>query len=122
MNNQFVGEEELKRMFTHDARGIEPDTAVQERLEYAFLLNRSSYKTTQNSFLSLFSSLFSWSHLPAKVAVVSLLLMVSLINFQPKSQQFIMPGSDTTLNSVPLRIDTSGMLPFFGDTCVNVKS
>ena len=122
MNNQIFGEEELKRMFTHDARGIEPNAAVRERLEYAYLLKSRSYKTTQNSFLGVFTWLFSWSHLPAKVAFVSLFLMISVINFQPKNQQLIMPGSDTTLNNVPLRIDTSGMFPLFADSCLNVKS
>ncbi|MFV0593903.1 MAG: hypothetical protein ACK5M7_21195 [Draconibacterium sp.] len=122
MNNQIFGEEELKRMFTHDARGLKPDAAVRQRLEYAYLLKSRNYKTSQNSFLGMFAWLFSWSHLPAKVAVASLLLMVSVVNFQPKSGQFMLPGSDTTLNNVPVRVDTSGMLPFFGDTCLNVKS
>lgn len=122
MNNNLLSEQELNRMFTVDAGHIEPDPAVRERLEYAYLIRNRTYKTAQNSFLSMFTWLFSWSHLPAKVAVVSLLLMISVMNFQPKSQQFIMPGSDTTLNNVPLKIDTSGMLPFFGDTCLNVKS
>jgi hypothetical protein len=122
MNNNLLSEQELNRMFSADAGHLEPDPAIRERLEYAYLIRNHTYKTAQNSFLSLFSWLFSWSQLPAKVAVVSLLLMISVINFQPKTQQFIMPATDSTLNNMPLRIDTSGMLPFLGDTCLNSQS
>lgn len=122
MENKQMSEQELISMFANDAKGIAPDTSVQERMEYAYLLKSSGYKTTQNSFLGMFTGLFSWSNLPAKLALASVVIVISIMNFQPKNEQLFSPGVDTTLNSVPLRIDTAGMLPFFGDTCSNGQS
>ena len=122
MENKQMSEQELISMFANDAKGIAPNTSVQERLEYAYLVKSTGYKTTQNSFLGMFTSLFSWSHLPAKLALASVVIVISIMNFQPKGEELFLPGVDTTLNSTPLRIDTAGMLPFFGDTCLSGKS
>ena len=122
MENKQMSEQELISMFANDAKGIAPATSVQERLEYAYLLKSTGYKTTQNSFLGMFTGLFSWSNLPAKLALARVVIVISIMNFQPKNEQLFSPGVDTTSNSVPLRIDTAGMLPFFGDTCSSGQS
>ena len=119
MENKHISEQELTKLFANDAKGIAPESSVQERLEYAYLVKSATYKTTQNSFLGMFTSFFSWSHLPAKLALASVVIIVSLMNIQPQSNEFLSPGVDTTLNTIPLRIDTAGMLPFFGDTCLS---
>lgn len=118
MENKHISEQELTKLFANDAKGIAPESSVQERLEYAYLVKSAAYKTTQNSFLGMFS-FFSWSNLPAKLALASVVIVVSLMNIQPKSGEFLSPGVDTTLNTIPLRIDTAGMLPFLGDTCLS---
>ena len=122
MGNNQLSEQELVNLFARDAKGIAPDASVQERLEYSYLVKSTRYKTTQNSFLEMFISLFSWSHLPAKLALASVVIVISIMNFQPKGEELFSPGVDTTLNSAPFRIDTAEMLPFFGDTCLSGKS
>jgi hypothetical protein len=119
MKNNILNEEELSRLFKQDAAGMEPDDAVRKRLEYAFMVKSREYKTTQNSFLSMFSWFFSWSNLPLKAAFVSVILLVSMLNFQPRNSELFSPANDTTLNSTPVIIDSAGMLPFFADSCLN---
>ncbi|MEN8116025.1 MAG: hypothetical protein ABFS16_03555 [Bacteroidota bacterium] len=122
MNNRMITDDELTRLFEKDATGIVPNTSVRERLEYTFMVKSSTYKTAQNSFMGMFSWIFSWSNIPLKAALVSFVLFISIMNFQPRNSQFLTPGCDTTQNNSPIRIDSAGMLPFFADTCLNAKS
>ena len=122
MKKNMITDKEITRLFEKDSNGISPDTSVQERLEYTFMVKSSNYKTAQNSFGGVFTWIFSWSDIPLKAALVSFILFLSLMNFQPNQSQHIIPDCDTTLNSIPLKIDSSGMLPFYTDTCFNTKS
>lgn len=122
MKNKIFNEKELNRLFEQDAAGITPDAAIRGRLEYTFLLKTSASKVSQNSFLGMFSWLFSWSQLPIKAAIVSVIVLVSFIKFPSVENQFLLPGQDTTYNSIPIQIDTSESSPFFADTCLTTTT
>ncbi len=122
MNTNNITDKELTRLFNEDAANHLPDEAVRERLEYAFMVKSRSYKTTQNSFVGLFAWIFSWSHLPLKATLVSVVLLFSLFNIQNVEDQMIMQQQDTTLNMMPFHIDSSETSPLFADTCFLSKS
>ena len=122
MGSNIYTDKELTRLFEKDARDLVPDAAVRQRLEYTFMLKCSGAKVKQNSFLGMFSWLFSWSHLPLKAAMVSIILVVSLLKMPNVEQQFLLPGQDTTFNTIPLLIDTSETSPFFADTCFTTNT
>lgn len=122
MENKMITDQELTRIFENDSKNLNIDSTIGERLQYTFMLKSSSYKTTQNSFAEMVAWFFSWSHVPVKMAFVSIILFLSLVNFPPTDIQFISPGQDTTLNTIPLKVDSAGMLPFYADTCVLSKS
>ncbi len=117
MQNDMISDKELSSTFNQDAANHFPDEAVRERLEYAFMVKSRSYKTTQNSFLGLFAWLFSWSNLPLKAAMVSVVLLFSLVNIKNIETPILQQMQDTTSNTMPLHIDSSQTSPFFADTC-----
>lgn len=121
MKNNIISDNEISSLFEKDAAKISPDNAIRERLEYTFMLKNSGSKVTQNSFLGIFTWLFSWSQLPAKAAFVSLILLVSLLKIPSVENQIVPPIQDTTFNAVPLHIDSSETSPFFADTCLTTK-
>jgi len=122
MNTNNITDKELTRLFNKDAANHHPEEAVRERLEYAFMVKSRNYKTTQNSFVGLFVWIFSWSHLPLKATLVSVVLLLSLFNIQNVEDQMIMQQQDTTLNMMPFHIDSSETSPLFADTCFLSKS
>ena len=122
MKDKMLTDQELIHFFFFFSKSITPDSSVQERLNYTFMVKSSAYKTAQNSFTGMFSWLFSWSNVPVKAALVSIVLFLSIVNFQSNESQFIAPGCDTTINTIPLKVDSVGMLPFYADSCLNTKS
>ena len=118
----MISDKEITRLFEIDSNGISPESAVKERLEYTFMVKSSSYKTAQNSFIGLFTWIFSWSNIPVKAALVSFIMLLSLMNFQSNQSHYTAPECDTIFNNIPLIIDSAGMLPFSADTCLNTKS
>ncbi len=122
MEYNTISDKELSRLFNEDAANHLPDEAIRERLEYSFMVKSRSYKTTQNSFVGLFAWIFSWSHLPMKAAMVSIVLLFSLFNIRNVENQMIQQQQDTTLNMVPFHIDSSETSPLFADTCFLSKS
>jgi len=117
MKNDMISDKELSSIFNQDAANRFPDEAVRERLEYAFMVKSRNYKTTQNSILGLFAWLFSWSNLPLKAAMVSVVLLFSLVNIKNVETPILQQMQDTTSNTMPLHIDSSQTSPFFADTC-----
>lgn len=117
MKNDMISDKELSSIFNQDAANHFPDEAVRERLEYAFMVKSRGYKTTQNSFLGLFAWLFSWSNLPLKAAMVSVVLLFSLVNIKNVETPILQQMQDTTLKMMPFHIDSSRTSPFFADTC-----
>jgi hypothetical protein len=118
MNNRILSDQELAKMFEKDVAHLLPDAALRGKLEYAYLVKSRNYKTVQNSFAGVFTWLFSWTSLPAKVALVSIVLLVSIMNFQPRTGSIHATVADSTLTNMTMRIDTAGMLPFFADSCL----
>lgn len=118
MENRLLTEQELQHLFENDSKNIQPDSSVEERVKYAFLVQSSKYKVAQNSFSGAFSWFFSFSDLPLKAALVSMLFLVSILNFPPTGNQVLSPVADTTQSTLPLKVDSAGMLPFFADTCI----
>lgn len=121
MEKEILTEKEIIGFFEKDSENIVPDPMVSKRLTYTFLVKSAQYKTTQNSFAGMFHWFFSWTNMPAKAALVSLVLFLSLINFQPSENQFFGPIQDTTLNTIPLKVDSASMLPYVADTCIFSK-
>ncbi len=117
MKNNMISDKELSSIFSQDAANRFPDEAVRDRLEYAFMVKSRGYKTTQNSFLGLFAWLFSWSNLPLKAAMVSVVLLFSLVNIKNVETPILQQMQDTTLNTIPFHIDSSQTSPHFADTC-----
>lgn len=122
MNNNILHDKEIAGLFEKDANGFAPDAAIRERLEYTFMLKSSSSEVKQNSFLGMFSWLLSWSHLPLKAAMVSVVLLFSLLNIPTVENDFLIPGQDSTYNAIPFLIDSSETSPFFADTCMTTKA
>ena len=122
MENNILNDKELAGLFEKDANGVVPDSAVGKRLAYTFMLKSSGVKVKQNSFLGMFTWFFSWSHLPAKAALVSLILLVPLFKIPNVESPFLLPGQDTTYNAIPFHIDSSETSPFFADTCLTLKT
>ncbi len=118
----MISDKELSSIFNQDAANHLPNEAIRERLEYSFMVKSRNYKTTQNSFLGLFAWLFSWSNLPLKAAMVSIVLLFSLVNIKNVESPIFQQLQDTTQNIVPFHIDSSQTSPFFADTCFTSKS
>lgn len=96
-----------------DNPGIEPDKAIEDRLNYYFLMKKSSHKVHSNSFEGVFIWLFSLKALGLKAgfATVCLAYFLFLGNMNTKTvnQQY----SDTCqLNT--LAVDTNFIAK---DTC-----
>lgn len=117
-----LSDNDISRLFEKDAANVLPDSSVRARLEYSYMIKSSQYKTHQNSFSDMFLWVFSWSHIPLKAAFVSLVLFVSVTNFQTKNGEFFTPACDTTLNQLYQGVDSAGMLLFYADSCFNGKS
>ncbi len=122
MKNEMISDKELSSIFNQDAANNLPNEAIRERLEYSFMVKSRSYKTTQNSFLGLFAWLFSWSNLPLKAAMISVVLLFSLVNIKNVETPIFQQLQDTTQNVVPFHIDSSQTSPFLADTCLTSKS
>lgn len=121
MKNNILSDNELHQLFKEDAANILPDAATQDRLEYTYLLKSNRYKTAQNSFLGIFTWLFSWSQLPLKATAILAVILLSLLHTTPVENQFLPSGQDTTFNVVPFLMDSSETRPFFSDTCFQTK-
>ena len=122
MKNNTINDKELSSIFQEDAANHFPDEAIRGRLEYAFMVKSRGYKTTQNSFLGLFGWIFSWSNLPLKAAMVSFVLLFSLVNIKNVETPMMQQLQDTTQNMVPFHIDSSQTSPFFVDSCLTSKT
>lgn len=103
----------FRNIVIKDNPGIDPERAVGERLNYYFLMKKSTHKVHSNSFEGLFIWIFSLKALGLKAGFVSACLAYFLflgnINTKTVNQQY----SDTCqLNTVA--IDTNYMVK---DTC-----
>jgi len=122
MNKNEFTDDDLTRLFEKDSKNISADSGIGKRLEHLFMIKSASYRTFQNSFAGFFSWIFSWSNVPVKAALVSIVLFISVMNHQTGNHQFVAPGCDTMIKSDPFKIDSANMLPFNADTCLSENS
>jgi len=110
MKNSLLNEKELSAIFEMDSKEVSPDNSVKPGLLYYFQIKSVSYKIRQNSFAGMFDWLFSFKNLTVKATFASMIVALSLINFQgnsPSSGQCLI---DSTANSIKAYTDTA-MLP-----------
>ena len=108
----------LNEIFKDDELNCKPNQEVKSRLDYAFMLKGSQGKIRQNSFLGMFTWIFSLKNIPAAAALVSIVLLFSVLKFQQKSGNFESPTVDTaSILPFPLKLDSVVNRPFDSDTC-----
>ncbi|MCG6188569.1 hypothetical protein [Maribellus maritimus] len=108
----------LSKAFQNDKLDCTPDSSIKSRLDYTFMLKESQNKIRQNSFLGLFTWIFSGKNLPLKAAFISLLVLLSIFNFQQKPGNFESPVVDSaSVLTIPFNIDSVTNKPFKSDTC-----
>jgi hypothetical protein len=111
---KYTGNDQLFRnSMMKDNPHIEPDKAIEYRLNHYFLMKRSSHKVHSNSFEGLFVWIFSLKSLGLKAGFATVclayFLFIGNINTKTVNQQF----SDTCqVNTVA--VDTNYMVK---DTC-----
>lgn len=107
---------DLNELFSNDTLNCKPDPAVKSRLNYHFMLKESRSTVRQNSFLGIFSWLFSVKNIPAKTALVSIVMLISMINFQNGSENSNFPAIDSASILIPFHCD-SVLKQQDSDTC-----
>ena len=85
----------------------EPDSAIEDRLMYAFLLKNSRAKVKQNSFASFAGWLFSGQSLGLKTGLVSLVLFFSVFSPQFTFDSGKISGNDSIYGQRILLADSA---------------
>ena len=88
---------DLKELIKKDSIG-EPDSKVEDRLNYAFLLKSSRLKVRQNSFGGFFGWFFSLKGMGVKTAIAGVLLAFVML----KPQIGMNPGAVSPLDSLSI--------------------
>ncbi len=117
-----LSDNELQNIFAEDRLNCQADPSIESRLNYAFMLKNSQNKIHQNSIFGGFASLFSLKHISIKAAFVSVLIIVSFLNFQKDGDTQISPLTDTCKVIYPYSLDSANVLPFYGDSCFTMKN
>ena len=94
---------EIKNLIQNDSVSG-PSPKVEDRINYAFMLNSSRFKIRQNSFSGFFGWMFSIKSLGVKTAIAGLLLAFVML----KPQMNMAPGSATALDT--LSVNQSSVL------------
>ncbi|HKJ44089.1 MAG TPA: hypothetical protein VKA27_18475 [Sunxiuqinia sp.] len=92
-----MSEIDLKELIRKDAVG-QPNTSVEDRLNYAFMLKSSRLKVRQNSFSGFFGWFFSMKGMGVKTAIAGILLAFVML----KPQIGMTPGSASPLDSLSI--------------------
>ena len=87
-----------------------PDSGIEERLMYSYLLNARVSKLRQNSFSSYFGWLFSFQSLGLKTGLVSVVLFLSIMNNQLSLSPGSIKGSDSLFTQRVLLADTTNFI------------
>ncbi len=85
----------------------EPNKAVEDRLNYSFLLKNSNSKIRQNSFVNFFGWIFSAQSMGLKAGLVSVVLFISVMNNPIDIESTRIPGSDSITNQRFLLADST---------------
>lgn len=73
------GEKYFSKIIQNDMPELEPDPAVERRLDYVLSLKTSNKHVSENSFFSLITGFFSINHLGIKAGIITGLLLISLL-------------------------------------------
>ena len=73
-----------------------PDSGIEHRLMYSYMLKSGNSKLRQNSFYNFFGWLLSFQSLGLKTGLVSMVLFLSVMN----NQLSLTPGSHTGSDSL----------------------
>lgn len=87
-----------------------PDSGIEERLMYSYLLKSRVSKLRQNSFLSFFAWLVSFQGLGLKTGLVSVVLFLSVMNNQLSLNPGSINGSDSLFTQRVLLADTTNFI------------
>ncbi len=122
MKKSLLTDKELTQLFKNDNLNCKPDPKINSRLSYTFFVKSRKFEVYQNSFAGYLGWLFSLKYIPLKAAMVSVILLFSLFNFQQKSGNYITPSSDSTMFIVPFSPDSATVSPLGKDTCYYSKT
>ena len=115
MKTRFNSADELFKQALKSDRGAGmPDSAVEERLNYHFMLKHSSRKLHTNSFADFGAKLFSTKALGLKAGLVSFCLVGMLFFAKVNNSQSISVAFDTCQVNHALVADTNFLAK---DTC-----
>lgn len=87
-----------------------PDSGIEERLMYSYLLKSRVSKLRQNSFSSYFGWLLSFQNLGLKTGLLSMVLFLSVMNNHLSQSQGSINGSDSLFIQRVLLADTTNFI------------
>lgn len=100
---------ELAQLLRNDRVG-EPDSVVEDRLMYAFLLKNSRTKVKMNSFSNFFGWLFSGQSLGLKTGLVSVVVFFLVMNNQISIESGTVTGNDSLFTKRVLVADSTNFI------------
>lgn len=87
-----------------------PDSGIEDRLMYSFMLKSGKSKLRQNSFYNFFGWLLSVQSLGLKAGLVSVVLFLSVMNNQLSLDPGTITGIDTLSAQRVLVADTTSFI------------
>lgn len=84
-----------------------PKSEIEDRLMYTFMLKNGTSTVRQNSFSGFSSWLFSFKHIAVKTAVLSCLLLFTLMNSGLHQNQTYTGTCDSTFVEKALVLDSA---------------
>ena len=94
----------------HNDQVGKPDSGIEERLMYSYLLKSRDSKLRQNSFSSFFGWLVSFQNIGLKIGLVSMVLFISVMNNQLPFSPGSINGSDSLCTQRVLVADTTNFI------------
>ena len=96
----------FSQLLSNDSVG-QPNTAIEDRLMYSYLLKNGSSKLRQNSFAGFFGWMFSFQGLGFKTGMVSLVLFFTIANNHLSFESNKVSGNDSTFMNKVLVADSA---------------
>ena len=87
-----------------------PDSGIEERLMYSYLLKSRVSNLRQNSFSNYFGWLFSFQNIGLKAGLMSIVLFLSIMNNQLSIGTGSISGSDSLYTQRMLLADTTNFI------------
>lgn len=99
-------DEKLSELIQKDRIGI-PDSQIEDRLMYTFMLKNGMSNLRQNSFAGFLGWIFSFKSFGVKTAIISCLLVVTMMNVNIQQNQKTTGDCDSTFVDKALVLDTT---------------